>query len=49
MAMSYSDGQAAITQIPAVVERGVTFFDSAAVYGPFRNLELVCYALVPVP
>ena len=33
---------------PAAVERGVTFFDTAEVYGPFTNEELVGEALAPV-
>ena len=32
----------------AAVERGVTFFDTAQVYGPFANEELVGEALAPV-
>ena len=32
---------------PAAVERGVTFFDTAEVYGPFTNEELVGEALQP--
>ena len=32
----------------AAVERGVTFFDTAEVYGPFTNEELVGEALEPV-
>ena len=32
----------------AAVERGVTFFDTAQVYGPFTNEELVGEALEPV-
>ena len=32
----------------AAVERGVTFFDTAEVYGPFVNEELVGEALAPV-
>ena len=32
----------------AAVERGVTFFDTAEAYGPFRNEELVGEALAPV-
>ena len=35
--------------IRAAVERGVTFFDTAEVYGPFINEELVGEALAPVP
>jgi Aldo/keto reductase family len=37
-------------QLPLIrgaVERGVTFFDTAEVYGPFRNEELVGEALAP--
>lgn len=40
--------QAAIAVIRAAVERGVTFFDTAEVYGPFTNEVLVGEALVPV-
>ena len=36
-----------IALIRAAVERGVTFFDTAQVYGPFRNEELVGEALAP--
>ncbi len=36
-----------IALIRAAVERGVTFFDTAEVYGPFRNEELVGEALEP--
>ncbi|WP_369805180.1 aldo/keto reductase [Pseudonocardia sp. MH-G8] len=32
----------------ATVDRGVTFFDTAEVYGPFTNEELVGQALAPV-
>jgi aryl-alcohol dehydrogenase-like predicted oxidoreductase len=32
----------------AAVERGVTFFDTAEIYGPFSNEELVGEALAPV-
>ncbi|MEK8169998.1 aldo/keto reductase [Streptomyces sp. M19] len=32
----------------AAVDRGVTFFDTAEVYGPFTNEELVGQALAPV-
>ncbi|MGW8379487.1 aldo/keto reductase [Streptomyces sp. ODS28] len=32
----------------AAVDRGVTFFDTAEVYGPFANEELVGEALEPV-
>ncbi len=38
----------AIALIRAAVERGVTFFDTAEVYGPFTNEELVGEALAPV-
>jgi aryl-alcohol dehydrogenase-like predicted oxidoreductase len=31
----------------AAVERGVTFFDTAEVYGPYKNEELVGEALAP--
>ena len=37
-----------ISLIRAAVERGVTFFDTAEIYGPFINEELVGEALVPV-
>ncbi len=36
-----------ITLIHAAVERGVTFFDTAEVYGPLKNEELVGEALAP--
>jgi len=39
--------QEAIRVIRAAVERGVTFFDTAQVYGPFTNEELVGEALAP--
>ncbi|MFL9824337.1 aldo/keto reductase [Rhodoplanes sp. SY1] len=38
----------AIALIRAAVERGVTFFDTAEVYGPFTNEEIVGAALAPV-
>ena len=41
------DKQTGITLIRAAVERGVTFFDTAEVYGPFTNEELVGEALAP--
>ncbi|HTS10909.1 MAG TPA: aldo/keto reductase [Candidatus Limnocylindrales bacterium] len=41
------DRQQAISLIRAAVERGVTFFDTAEVYGPFTNEELVGEALAP--
>src|SRR5207244_1097770 len=40
--------QAGVTLIRAAVERGVTFFDTAEVYGPFTSEELVGEALAPV-
>jgi aryl-alcohol dehydrogenase-like predicted oxidoreductase len=42
-----ADKQAMIALIRAAVERGVTFFDTAEVYGPYANEELVGEALVP--
>jgi aryl-alcohol dehydrogenase-like predicted oxidoreductase len=39
--------QDAIATIRAAVERGVTFFDTAEVYGPFGNEELLGEALAP--
>jgi aryl-alcohol dehydrogenase-like predicted oxidoreductase len=42
------DKQEMISVIRAAVERGVTFFDTAEVYGPFTNEELVGEALVPL-
>jgi aryl-alcohol dehydrogenase-like predicted oxidoreductase len=52
MGMSFGYGPAGDTQemisvIRAAVERGVTFFDTAEVYGPFTNEELVGEALSP--
>ncbi len=43
-AMDKKDG---ISLIRAAVERGVTFFDTAEIYGPFTNEELVGEALAP--
>ena len=40
-------GRQGIALIRAAVERGVTFFDTAEVYGPFTNEELVGEALAP--
>src|SRR5713226_7270318 len=40
--------QEMIALIRAAVERGVTFFDTAEVYGPFLNEELVGEALAPM-
>jgi len=52
MGMSYAYGpaperQETITLIRKAVELGVTFFDTAQVYGPFTNEELVGEALAP--
>ena len=52
MGMSFSYGPPAdkgemISLIRTAVERGVTFFDTAEVYGPFTNEELVGEALAP--
>jgi aryl-alcohol dehydrogenase-like predicted oxidoreductase len=52
MGMSFSygppaDKQEMISLIRSAVERGVTFFDTAEVYGPFTNEELVGEALAP--
>src|SRR5579863_2066818 len=41
------DKQQGVSLIRAAVERGVTFFDTAEVYGPFTNEELVGEALAP--
>jgi aryl-alcohol dehydrogenase-like predicted oxidoreductase len=41
------DKQDMISLLRAAVERGVTFFDTAQVYGPFANEELVGEALAP--
>jgi aryl-alcohol dehydrogenase-like predicted oxidoreductase len=43
-----TDKQAGIALIRAAVERGVTFFDTAEIYGPYTNEELVGEALAPV-
>src|SRR3989442_10394299 len=42
------DKQAMIALIRTAVERGVTFFDTAEIYGPYTNEELVGEALAPV-
>jgi aryl-alcohol dehydrogenase-like predicted oxidoreductase len=52
MGLSFGFGPAVdkkdgITLIRAAVERGVTFFDTAEVYGPFTNEDLVGEALAP--
>ena len=44
----FPDRQEMVALIRAAVERGVTFFDTAQVYGPFTNEELVGEALEPV-
>ena len=54
MGMSFSygpapDKKAMIALIRAAVEHGVSFFDTAEVYGPFINEELVGEALAPFP
>jgi len=43
-----ADKQQMISLIRTAFERGVTFFDTAEVYGPFTNEELVGEALAPV-
>ena len=43
-----TDRQSGIAIIRAAVERGVTLFDTAEAYGPFKNEELVGEALAPV-
>jgi len=52
MGLSYGYGPAtekdqAIKLIRTAFERGVTFFDSAEAYGPYKNEELVGEALAP--
>jgi len=52
MGMSFSygppkDKQEMTALLRAAVERGITFFDTAEVYGPFTNEELVGHALAP--
>jgi aryl-alcohol dehydrogenase-like predicted oxidoreductase len=52
MGMSFSygppkDKKEMTALLHAAVERGVTFFDTAEVYGPFTNEELVGEALAP--
>ena len=44
----FPDKQEMITLIRSAVERGITFFDTAQVYGPFTNEELVGEALAPL-
>lgn len=53
MGMSWSygppkDKQEMISLLRAAVDRGITFFDTAEVYGPHRNEELLGEALAPV-
>jgi aryl-alcohol dehydrogenase-like predicted oxidoreductase len=51
MSQSYglpADPQDMIALVRAAVERGVTFFDTAEAYGPYKNEELVGEALAPV-
>jgi len=53
MGLSYGygpavDKQEGIALIRAAVERGITFFDTAEAYGPFKNEELVGEALAPL-
>jgi aryl-alcohol dehydrogenase-like predicted oxidoreductase len=51
MSMNYGpagDRQETIALLRAAVDRGVTFFDTAEVFGPFANEELVGEALAPV-
>lgn len=51
MSSSYgppADRQEMISLLRSAVERGVTFFDTAEVYGPFTNEELVGEALAPL-
>ncbi len=53
MGMSFSygppkDNQEMISLLRKAVERGITFFDTAEVYGPFTNEELVGEALAPL-
>ncbi|XVV15072.1 aldo/keto reductase [Actinoplanes sp. CA-131856] len=52
MSQSYGPGpgrDANIALLRAAVDRGVTFFDTAEVYGPFVNEELVGEALIGLP
>lgn len=53
MGMSYAYGErpdrsAMIALLRSAAERGVTFFDTAEVYGPFANEELLGEALEPI-
>jgi aryl-alcohol dehydrogenase-like predicted oxidoreductase len=54
MGLSHGYGPAteqrqAVSLIRAAVDRGVTLFDTAEVYGPYLNEEVVGEALAPVP
>ena len=44
----FPEKEAMVSLIRAAVDRGVTFFDTAQLYGPFTNEELVGEALEPV-
>src|SRR5580658_6757689 len=53
MGMSFAygpagDKQEMVSLLRAAVDRGITFFDTAEVYGPFTNEELLGEALAPV-
>ena len=53
MSMSYgygppADKQEMVSLLRTAVERGITFFDTAEVYGPYTNEELLGEALAPV-
>src|SRR3984893_13553590 len=53
MGMSFSygpagDKQEMIALLRAAVDRGITFFDTAEVYGPYTNEELIGEALSPL-
>ena len=53
MGLSYGYGpatekQSAIKLIGTAFERGVTFFDTAEAYGPYKNEELLGEALAPM-
>ena len=51
MSQSYGEPMAtpdAVKLIRAAFERGITFFDTAEVYGPFKNEEVVGEALQPI-
>src|SRR4029079_12120945 len=43
-----TDKQEAISLIRAAFEQGITFFDSAEAYGPFKNEQLLGEALAPL-